>query len=211
MPTARPFAIFGAILSTAVVVACAPKHVADVSRPGQALVVLLPDDDGTTGRAGVSNPSGSVDLAATRDSTQAVSTQAPAPVRTMSESDVKRIFGDALSALPPQPRHFTLYFRFESNELTDESRAILPEIFKTVGQHAIPEVTVVGHTDTMGTNAANRELGLRRAGTVRSILIASGLDAATIEVTSHGEGDPLIKTPDETPEPRNRRVEIAVR
>jgi outer membrane protein OmpA-like peptidoglycan-associated protein len=129
----------------------------------------------------------------------------------MSESDVKRIFGGALSALPPPPRHFTLYFRFESGELTDQSRALLPEIFKTVKEHAVPEVIVVGHTDTMGTPAANRELGLRRAGTVRSILIASGLDAATIEVTSHGEGDPLIKTPDETPEPRNRRVEIAVR
>ena len=211
MSTARPFAIFGAILSTAAVVACGPKHVADVSRPGQALVVLLPDDDGTTGRAGVWNSSGSVDLDSTRDSTQAISTQAPAPVRTMSESDVKRIFGDALLALPPPPRHFTLYFRFESDELTDESRALLPEIFKTVKEHVVPEVTVVGHTDTMGTAAANAELGLRRAGTVRSILVASGLDAATIELASHGEGDLLIKTPDETPEPRNRRVEIAVR
>ena len=34
---------------------------------------------------------------------------------------------------------------------------------------------------------------------------------STIDVTSHGEGDPMVKTPDETPEPRNRRVEITVR
>ena len=46
----------------------------------------------------------------------------------MSEPDVTRLFGDALSALPPVPRHFTLYFLFESDELTDESRALLPEI-----------------------------------------------------------------------------------
>ncbi len=204
MPTARPLAILGAILAAAAVVACGPKHVTDISRPGQAVVVLLPDEGGTTGRAGVSNSAGSVELDSSREWTEATANRAPG-------SDVKRLFGDALSALPPAPRHFTLYFRFESNELTDESRALLPEIFKTVKEHAVPEVIVVGHTDTMGTPAANAELGLRRAGTVRSILVASGLDSATIEVTSHGEGDLLIKTPDETPEPRNRRVEIAVR
>ena len=33
------------------------------------------------------------------------------------------MFGDALDGLPPAPRHFILYFRFESEELTDESRA----------------------------------------------------------------------------------------
>jgi outer membrane protein OmpA-like peptidoglycan-associated protein len=211
MLTARPLAILGAILAAAAVVACGPKHVTDISRPGQAVVVLLPDEGGTTGRAGVSNSAGSVELDSSREWTEATANRAPGSVRTMSESDVKRIFGDAISALPPAPRHFTLYFRFESNELTDESRALLPEIFKTVKEHAVPEVIVVGHTDTMGTPAANAELGLRRAGTVRSILVASGLDSATIEVTSHGEGDLLVKTPDETPEPRNRRVEIAVR
>ena len=45
----------------------------------------------------------------------------------------------------------------------------------------------------------------------RDLLTQAGLDASTINVTSLGEADLLIKTPDETPEPRNRRVEIAVR
>jgi outer membrane protein OmpA-like peptidoglycan-associated protein len=52
---------------------------------------------------------------------------------------------------------------------------------------------------------------MKRAGTVRAILVEAGLDPATIEVRSHGEGDLLIQTPDNTREPRNRRVEIAVR
>jgi len=34
---------------------------------------------------------------------------------TLSEVDVTRIFGDALSALPPATRRFTLYFRFKSD------------------------------------------------------------------------------------------------
>ena len=54
-------------------------------------------------------------------------------------------------------------------------------------------------------------LGLKRAATVRQLLIDTGIEASLVEINSHGEGNPLIRTPDSTPEPRNRRVEIAVR
>jgi outer membrane protein OmpA-like peptidoglycan-associated protein len=124
---------------------------------------------------------------------------------------VQRVFGSALAALPPPARHFTLYFRFESDELTDESRALVPEILSTVKQRSDPEVAVIGHTDTMGTPRTNVELGLKRAATVLDLLVAAGLDQSTVEAISHGEGNLLIQTADETPEPRNRRVEITVR
>jgi outer membrane protein OmpA-like peptidoglycan-associated protein len=124
---------------------------------------------------------------------------------------VDRFFGDALAALPRAPGHVTLYFRFESNQLTDESRALVPQILRAVKDRSDPEVAIVGHTDTMGTPAANVELGLKRATMVRALLVHAGLDPKVIEVTSHGEGNLLIRTPDDTPEPRNRRVEISVR
>jgi outer membrane protein OmpA-like peptidoglycan-associated protein len=211
MNSPRAVTVLAALLAAELVTACGPKSIDKPSRPGQALVVLLPDDDGTTGRAGVSNPSGSVNLGAARDSTEVTSNRRPADVRTMSEADLKRIFGDTLAALPPAPRHFTLFFRFESDELTEDSRALFPEIIKTAKDHSVPDVVVVGHTDTMGTQTANAELGLRRATMIRNMLVDAGLDGASIEVTSHGEGDLLVRTPDETPEPRNRRVEIAVK
>jgi len=196
--------------------ACAQKHVAPAPAPApapaQTLVVLLPDSDtGVTGRAYVSNDAGTTDLNAARESATASQGQRPAPVTTMSEEEVQRVFGDTIAALPPAPVHFTLYFRFESDELTDESRALLPEILQTVKQRAIPEVLVIGHTDTMGTPQANLQLGMTRATAVFRILIQVGFDPATIEVRSHGESDPLVKTPDQTPEARNRRVEISVR
>jgi outer membrane protein OmpA-like peptidoglycan-associated protein len=176
------------------------------------LIVLLPDSEtGLTGRASVSNDGGSANLDAERDATRVAARQRPGPVSTLSDADVKGIFGDALSALPPAPRHFTVYFRFESDELADESRALVPEILKTVNARAVPEVAVVGHTDTTGAPEANFKLGLRRATTVRDLLVKAGLDGSFIEVTSHGKADLLIQTADETLEPRNRRVEIAVR
>jgi outer membrane protein OmpA-like peptidoglycan-associated protein len=124
---------------------------------------------------------------------------------------VERIFGDALSALPPAPRRFTLYFRFESDELTDQSKALIPEILAAVKAHAVQDVVVVGHTDTMGTQRANYALGLKRALMVRNLLVDAGLNGSAIDATSIGELDPVVKTPDETPEPRNRRVDISVR
>jgi outer membrane protein OmpA-like peptidoglycan-associated protein len=116
-----------------------------------------------------------------------------------------------LSALPPPPRQFTLFFRFESDELTEQSQALIPEVLAAVKAHAVQDVVVIGHTDTMGTQPANYALGLKRAVTVRNLLVNAGLNGSTIDVTSVGELDPLVKTPDETPEPRNRRVDISVR
>ena len=124
---------------------------------------------------------------------------------------MQRLFGDALSALPAPPRRFTLHFRFDSDDLTDEARALVPEILRSVTARSVPDVVVVGHTDTAGTSASNFELGLKRASFVRSLLVEAGLETSAIEVISHGETDLLVQTPDDTPEPRNRRVEIAVR
>ena len=201
------------ILAGVLPAACGVKPVATTpAPPAQALVALLPDaDTGTVGRALVSSTVGTADLAAERDSTLATAKRTPGPVTTLSQSDVDRLFGAALAALPPPPGHFTLYFRFESDELTDESRALVQEILEAVKVRAAPEVAIVGHTDTMGVPARNVELGLKRAMMVRALLIEAGLDHSFIEVTSHGEGDLLVRTADDTAEPRNRRVEISVK
>jgi outer membrane protein OmpA-like peptidoglycan-associated protein len=187
----------------------APSSLAPPATP--ALVVLLPEQDGTVGRARVSNEFGAVDLNAERHSTIVTPDGRPAPVRVMDQAEVDRLFATTLAAMPPAPRHFTLRFRFESDELTDESRGMMPEILAVVKSFPFPDVAVVGHTDTMGSADANVALGLKRATSVQRLLIDAGLDGRIIEVRSHGEVDQAVKTPNNTPEPRNRRVEIVVR
>lgn len=212
MIAARPCAVLIATVAAGLVWGCGPRRVQTQPRPGQDLVVLLPDsDDGAVGRAVVSTPAGSTELAAARESTIVSQNKPPAPVIVMSEADAQRQFGGALSALPPPAQHFTLYFRFESDELTDESRALLPQILQAVKDRPFPDVAVVGHTDTTGTPAGNFELGLRRANAIRNRLVAAQVAASLIEATSHGEADLLITTANEVLEPRNRRVEITVR
>jgi outer membrane protein OmpA-like peptidoglycan-associated protein len=211
MTSARPVAVPIAVLVTWAIAGCGPKRISPL-RPGQAQVVLFPDPgDAAVGRAVVSNPAGGVELAAERESTTASSGRAPAPVTVLSEADANRLFGDVLSTLPPAPQHFVLYFRFESDDLTDESRALLPRVLEALRNRPFPDVAVVGHTDTTGTAASNVELGLRRANAIRAQLVQAGIGADVIEVTSHGETDLLVKTADQVLEPRNRRVEITVR
>jgi hypothetical protein len=177
-----------------------------------ALIALLPDpESGITGRARVSNEFGSANLSAARASTIVNADHPPGSVTVMSDAEVKRLFAGVLAALPPEPKHFTLYFKFESDALTDESSEKVPEILNAVKRLSVPEVVVVGHTDTLGDASANVALGLKRAMSVRNVLVDAGIGPAMIEVASHGEADQLIKTGNNVAEPRNRRVEISVR
>jgi len=212
MNDARRIAVLSAIVAAGLVSACGPQRVRTPERPGQTLTVLLPNSDSNTvGRATVSNTSGTANLETVRDSTLVSTGEPPAPVALLSQSEVRRIFGEALDALPPPPERFTLYFRFESDELSEESRALVPEILKAIKERPVPDLVIIGHTDTTGTPAANFDLGRKRAMMVRGLLVQAGLDAAVIDIASHGESELQVQTADDTLEPRNRRVEISVR
>ncbi len=194
--------------------ACSHSHSSRTApdRNGRTVVTLLPDpDSGAVGAASVSNAAGSVELTRARASTTINGNAAPTPVKTLSESETRQLFNAAFSMLPMAPQHFTLHFQFNSDELTSESRALLPQVLNAAKGRPIPEVLIIGHTDRVGSATTNIALGLRRAGMIRKQLIDIGLDSSLVEVVSHGEADLLVKTADEVPEPLNRRVEITVR
>ena len=183
--------------------------------------MLLPDaEGGATGGAAVSgktpsqttNKPASVELTGPRQSTLVGLNGSATKVTVLSEAEVQAQFGSLLSGLPPAPQHFVLYPPLRiRRQLTAESRALVPDILRAVKDCPVPEVVATGHTDTTGTPASNFELGMKRATMVRALLAEAGLDPASIEVTSHGEAALLVRTPDDTYEPKNRRVEITIR
>ena len=116
-----------------------------------------------------------------------------------------------MAAQPLPPATFILYFLQDSNELTDESTAVLPQIIQTIQKRGSTDIVISGHTDTVGKKEYNYKLALERAKVLYDILVANGAVPANITVTSHGEGNPLIKTADEVAEPRNRRVEVVIK
>ena len=180
--------------------------------PHEIVALLKDPETDTVGRAVVSSTSGgSVELTHTREATRIVVGQPPRAPFRLSQDQIDQLFGEALAALPPAPRHFHLYFDAGSNQLTPASEKLISEILVFVRNRSVPDVTVVGHTDTTGAARDNIELARSWATTIRDRLVAAGLDSSLVSVASHGEADLLVPTPDDTPNSRNRRVDVSVR
>lgn len=196
-----------------IIVLPAPKEKPVVRpEPRKNLFVLLPDPDGKTGRMVVENREGSQLIDQPGYVTEVTGASAsPAAPRPMEEKEIARIFGKAIAAQPMQPALFVLYFKTGTADLTEESFNKLPEIFDAIAAMKSSDIGVVGHSDTVGPKKKNHEISFDRARKVRAVLVSRGVDPRTIDIDSHGEGNPLVKTPDEVAEPRNGRVEVTIR
>jgi len=175
----------------------------------QDLVVLLPDKDGKVGKVLVNNPKGETVLdtayAAARTSGGGLERS------TAGQNEVKDIFGSALTAMPPRPISYTLYFESGSDEFTEQSNLEVKRVIAEMARRQAPEVTVIGHTDQVGPDQTNDALSLQRAERVKSILVGMGISPGRILTAGRGKREPLVRTADGVSEPRNRRVEISVR
>ncbi|NBO37295.1 OmpA family protein [bacterium] len=105
-------------------------------------------------------------------------------------------------------------FKFNSADLTDRSKAFvsgLGQIFSA--QHSDwQKLTVEGHTDSKGNTQYNKKLSQRRAETVKSVLVESGIPDGDIEAIGYGK-ERLMINPEksEIDYARNRRVEIKLK
>lgn len=176
------------------------------------LFVLLPDEDGQTGRIAVSNQAGSQEISAPYQlSSVAAADRAPVAPKPVSQEEVEALFGPALGAQPQAAMQFLLYFEAGSTNLTAESVGKIEQILRAAVERAPADISVIGHSDTVGPREVNAQLALRRATEVGQLLIDQGIGRDQLEVNSHGEDNLLIPTADEISEPRNRRVEVKVR
>lgn len=179
--------------------------------PRDAFILLLPDDQGKTGSIVVSGSGGERVLSGPREAVKVSTGTPPGKPFVIPEEEVRSQAGPALDALPKPPVRFILYFRHDSDELTRESLARLPEVVRTIRERTPVDLSVVGHTDTVGDRPYNYHLSLKRARAVAALLAAKGVDASLFDITSHGKDNPLVPTGDQVSEQRNRRVEVTVR
>ena len=174
-------------------------------------VVLLPGPDDKVGVIDVSSDKGIQTLDKPWQTTEVSSLdKAPSVPRLMDEKEVRAIFKEALTAKPIPPIVFIIHFDTSSYVLTTESLEILPRVLEEIEVRKSTNIIVSGHTDTVQPAEKNRVLSLKRARVVADFLISKGVKPENIDVAYHGEGNPLIPTPDNVPEPRNRRVEIMI-
>lgn len=175
----------------------------------QSTVVLLPDASGRDTAVTVDHAGGQLVLDKPYAAAQ-LSRDGAQPT-TANAAQVMARFGDALAARPLPPASFTLYFIEGRDEFTAESKRDFDGVFAEIARRPVPDLVVIGHTDTVGTPAYNDNLSRQRAEVVRQLLVARGIAAERIVVVGRGERELVVITADNVAEPRNRRVEIQVR
>ncbi|APV49519.1 hypothetical protein BWI17_07400 [Betaproteobacteria bacterium GR16-43] len=184
--------------------ASAPKHVAP------ELFVVVPAKDGHIGTI-VVETAGQKRVINTAFGAERIQTDGAVVQSTMTRDQVHAIFADAVDALPGRPASFTLYFLEGKDELTADSRVELEKVFAELKKRPLPDIMVIGHTDSVGGLAYNDKLSLARAERLREMLVGLGISGDRVGAAGRGKRELLVPTDDNVSEPRNRRVEINVR
>lgn len=119
----------------------------------------------------------------------------------------------AATTAPPDRPAVSLMVTFATGSaaLTPQAEAVLTSLARALNapELARSRFRIEGHTDTVGSAALNQALSERRAEAVRDYLIRrQGIAAGRLETVGFGETMLLVRTPDGTPEARNRRVQV---
>jgi outer membrane protein OmpA-like peptidoglycan-associated protein len=118
-------------------------------------------------------------------------------------------------ALPPLPVTYLLYFEIGSAQLTRASRANLQTILEQISARLAVDVSITGHTDTVGGDKTNDTLSRKRSEAIAAMIQhgvkRSGIPVQDISLAYHGKTLLAVETPDNTPELLNRRVEVSIR
>jgi len=103
-------------------------------------------------------------------------------------------------------------FAFDSANLTDKARGQLSSFVSNVKSSNVAptSITVVGHTDSIGSEAYNQTLSEKRANSVASYLNSQGMNRGIMQVSGRGESQPAASNKTKAGRAENRRVDIRV-
>ncbi|MEZ7896546.1 MAG: OmpA family protein [Thauera sp.] len=89
-------------------------------------------------------------------------------------------------------------------------RPVLDRLASTLNQHPVTTVTIIGHTDSTGSDAINDPLSINRAAATRDYLVQRGVSAQRIAVDGRGSRQPVADNSTASGRAMNRRVEIFI-
>jgi len=136
-----------------------------------------------------------------REPFQLVEVRTPAPAASIAaEAQVMRnevhLDGDA-------------FFRFDHADLSADAIAALDELIAKLKSDArVSRVSVVGHTDSVGSEAYNQKLSERRAASAKAHLVSRGIPAEQIDTRGEGELNPAFPNDSAENRQKNRRVDV---
>jgi OOP family OmpA-OmpF porin len=102
------------------------------------------------------------------------------------------------------------FFDFDKAVLKPDGRAALDELTTRLQGMNLEVIIAVGHTDSVGTDAYNQKLSIRRAESVKRYLQSKGIEPNRIYTEGKGEKQPIASNKTREGRAKNRRVEVEV-
>ena len=153
---------------------------------------------GLAGCDGVPVPAAPTPMAAPKPASAPTAPPAPAAAVIVAPTSEKVTFAaDA-------------FFDFDKSVLKPEGKAKLDDLVSKMGGLNLEVIIAVGHTDSVGTNAYNQALSVRRADAVKNYLVEKGVEKNRVYTEGKGETQPVADNKTAEGRAKNRRVEIEV-
>ncbi|MGJ7520307.1 outer membrane protein OmpA [Variovorax sp. LT1P1] len=102
------------------------------------------------------------------------------------------------------------FFDFDKSVLKPEGRAKLDDLVSKIRGVNLEVIIAVGHTDSVGSDAYNQRLSVRRAEAVKAYLVTKGIERNRVYTEGKGEKQPVADNKTAEGRAKNRRVEIEV-
>jgi OOP family OmpA-OmpF porin len=102
------------------------------------------------------------------------------------------------------------FFDFDKSVLKAEGKAKLDDLVAKIKAINLEVIIAVGHTDSVGTDAYNQKLSVRRADAVKAYLVTKGIEKNRVYTEGKGETQPVADNKTTEGRSKNRRVEIEV-
>ena len=103
-----------------------------------------------------------------------------------------------------------ILFPFNSTDILPDGKQNLQQLASSLDKYPNSDILIVGHTDSVGTDAYNMDLSQRRAQSASAYLQSLGVPASRLQTAGRGESEPIASNDTDEGRQRNRRVEIAI-
>jgi OmpA-OmpF porin, OOP family len=102
------------------------------------------------------------------------------------------------------------FFDFDKAVLKPAGKAKLDDLIAKVKGVNLEVIIAVGHTDSVGSDAYNQKLSIRRSEAVKAYLVSKGIEKNRVYTEGKGEKQPVADNRTKDGRAKNRRVEIEV-